>query len=416
MEIKNRLLTLLRWSERYTKTDMVYLASGGFWTGVSTASATVLSLLVTIVLANFIPKDTYGIYRYILSVIAILSIAALPGLNIAYVQTVARGSHESLSKTALVKIVWGLLGSVGALAVSAYYLFQGNIVYASVFLLAAFLFPVMEGLSLFDAPLQAKGKFKESAFYTTVATTVASALLVAGIIFSPNIFFLTALYFVSWIVGRGVVFFLVQRKYTHDWEALSPEVVGYGKHLTVMRILSSISEQLDKILIYHFVGPVQLAVYSFALVPVDKLRGLFRNISTVLLPQFSRTSGKNTAVGQQTFLFMILMAGVALLYVIAAPYLFEALFPAYTDSIFYSWLYAPALIFSGWIPNTFLTAYGAIKEKYLVGIFTGVVKIVLLVVLGYVYGILGIIAAILITDLFNLVYSLYLSKRLQTQD
>ena len=31
ISLKKRLVHILRWSERYTKTDMVYFASGNFW-------------------------------------------------------------------------------------------------------------------------------------------------------------------------------------------------------------------------------------------------------------------------------------------------------------------------------------------------------------------------------------------------
>ena len=67
MKIKEKIFNLLHWSQKYTGTDMVYLATGGFWliSGQIFYSAT--AFLLSIAFANLWSKETYGIYTYIIS-------------------------------------------------------------------------------------------------------------------------------------------------------------------------------------------------------------------------------------------------------------------------------------------------------------------------------------------------------------
>ena len=66
-KIKNKTKKFLLWSQKYTRLDMVYIASSGFWTTASFGINTLLSVGLTFVFANFIPKETYGLYKYIMS-------------------------------------------------------------------------------------------------------------------------------------------------------------------------------------------------------------------------------------------------------------------------------------------------------------------------------------------------------------
>ena len=62
---KNSVYTFLRKTEKYTKTDMVYLASGGFWLSIKTALSILIALSLSIAFANLLPKETFGEYKYI---------------------------------------------------------------------------------------------------------------------------------------------------------------------------------------------------------------------------------------------------------------------------------------------------------------------------------------------------------------
>src|SRR6185437_109382 len=106
--LKDRLIALLRWSERYTKTDMVYLASGTFWSNFSAATVVILGFLASLFFARFMTKDQYGTYQYVLAIAGLISSVTLTGMNSAVTRAVARGHEGELKHS----IRFQLLASV----------------------------------------------------------------------------------------------------------------------------------------------------------------------------------------------------------------------------------------------------------------------------------------------------------------
>jgi O-antigen/teichoic acid export membrane protein len=94
--LKEKAVRALRWSQKYTKTDMVYLAKGGGWLSIGQVVEKLSALGLAIAFANLIPQETYGTYKYIISLGGIIAIFTLSGLRTAVTQAVARGYEGSL--------------------------------------------------------------------------------------------------------------------------------------------------------------------------------------------------------------------------------------------------------------------------------------------------------------------------------
>ena len=77
MYFKQKLISILRWSEKYTQTDMVYLTRGGFWLILGKIVFNISGFLLIIAFANLLSKEAYGTYQYVLSVASILAIPTL---------------------------------------------------------------------------------------------------------------------------------------------------------------------------------------------------------------------------------------------------------------------------------------------------------------------------------------------------
>jgi hypothetical protein len=76
-EFKTLAYRLLRRGERYTGTDNVYLAKGGFFLTLASFMASASSLVLAILFARLVDKSIYGTYQYLLSWGAILAIASV---------------------------------------------------------------------------------------------------------------------------------------------------------------------------------------------------------------------------------------------------------------------------------------------------------------------------------------------------
>lgn len=124
---KNRLYRLLRWSERYTKTDMIYLASSGWWLNLDVAIQSTLSLLLSITLANLLLPTVYGTYQYLVSIAALVAALCLSGMNSAVTQAVARG-HEGVLRTSInFQLRWSVVPATLTLIGAVYYFFPCTI-------------------------------------------------------------------------------------------------------------------------------------------------------------------------------------------------------------------------------------------------------------------------------------------------
>src|SRR3989344_8935696 len=137
--MKDRFLSLLRRSERYTHIDMVYLAKGGSWMSGGQAINMLVGFLVSIAFANLLPKESFGTYKFILSTVALIGIFSFLDIGTAVIQSVAKGFGNSLRQGFRANLQWSLGVSLAGFALSLYYYVQGNNLLSFAFLLAGIL-------------------------------------------------------------------------------------------------------------------------------------------------------------------------------------------------------------------------------------------------------------------------------------
>src|SRR3989338_6310130 len=82
--MRNKAYQLLRRSEDFFKTDMVYLAKGGFWFTLAQTVVSLSSFFLAVAFAQFVTKEAYGQYKYILSIVGLLGAFTLSGLPSAF--------------------------------------------------------------------------------------------------------------------------------------------------------------------------------------------------------------------------------------------------------------------------------------------------------------------------------------------
>lgn len=272
---KTRVYTLLRQSEVFFKTDMVYLVKGGSWLGLSQIITIGTGFALSLAFTNLLSPDVYGIYKYVLSIVSLLLITTLNGVDSAVTQSVARGFDGTLAVGLRTKIKWGLLGSFGSLCVALYYYIQGNNILALAFLISAFFIPFIESFDLYNALLNGKKLFKRFSNWNSIKKVIPTVLLISTIYFSQNLFIILAVYFLSALI-LNVWFYKKTNDELLSNNTVDPESMSFGKHLSVLNILSTLATELDKILVFHYLGAVQLAVYTIALAPVDQIKGILK--------------------------------------------------------------------------------------------------------------------------------------------
>jgi len=397
---------LLRWSERYTKTDMVYLASGNFWMLLGRAVGMIAGMGLTVLFANLLSQHDFGTYKYILAtagIIGAISLSALPG---AQYRAIGKGLSEVIPRTVHLGVLWSLPGSIVALAVAGYYFFMGNALLGSAIVVVALAHPMLSAYGVTKILFSATGDFKRATYFNMVRTLVPVAIIAATILLSGKILFIIIAYFFSNALVNFITYRVSLQKLGIQGKNPDPEAVQgtmrYAKHLSFLGIFQLVIGQLDTFLLWHFTGPVAVATYAIALGPAKEIRSLGEQATTLLFPKLSKKSEENaarSALSRSRQIFFIYLA-VATLYALIAPYLFAIFFPKYLVAVLPSQVLAFALVFqSRSLIGLFLFTHGEILHQYRTIIPPLIIRAVLLLALIPPFGLWGVVVAILLSEL-----------------
>lgn len=411
--IHHATIRALRWSEKYTKTDMVYLASVGLWNNLTFVTTTVLALLLSVAFANLLPREVYGNYQYLLSLSALLGAVTLNGMNGAVAQSAARGYEGDLRAGVAAQLKWNLVPTIIGLAGAAYYALQGNGMLAIGLVVIALLAPATVAFGIYNGFLSGKREFKRSFVYGSIVNFAYYAAIFVTIYFFKDAIALIFVNLAVNLAATAFVYFRTLRVYAPD-DRTDRETIPYGAHLSVMTAFSTVIAQLDSILVFHFLGPVQLAVYSFATMLPERLVGALNFIGTAAFPKFAnRTLAElRKSILPQTVRVALAGAIGASIYILAAPLLFQLLFPHYLDVVPYTQLYALIIILMpANLVSTALQAQRLKAELYVTSFVNPILLIALQLPLLLAYGIMGMLVARLISDAVNILIGIALLFR-----
>jgi O-antigen/teichoic acid export membrane protein len=399
-KIQNLVYRLLRKSESYTHTDMVYLAKGGFWLTLGQFIASGASFLLAIAFANLLPKEIFGDYRYILSLLGILTIFTLTGINTAVIQAVARGLEGSFWPSFTSKLKWSILASIGSLGVAIYYYLNGNLILTLSFILASILLPLLRASSLYLAILNGRKDFKLASIYSSYVRILATIAMIVTLFFTNNIFLILIAFFVPETLLHYIFTWVYIKKHPLN-EEKDDQTISYGLNLSAMDLIKTIAGQADKILIYHYLGAAQLAIWAFTTAPVSQIKSVLMNIKSLALPKLTQTDDK---IIQVHFLdklkkVEIVVILIIVLYALFAPFLYKIFFPQYLESIPYTQIYVLTLLF---FPRTFLStvlvAKKKIKELYNIRIISPILKIIILFFALKYFSLWGMVVGMVVSE------------------
>ncbi len=178
--------------------------------------------------------------------------------------------------------------------------------------------------------------------------------------------------------------------------------------MSIINVLSQLGSNLDKILIWHFMGPLAVASFSIAQISSRYASGVFNNVAAIALPKVSK---RNFTELQKTLprkvaIFSSAMGVVALIYIAVVPILFQFIFPDYPESVLVAQILSILFIL---VPNKIfsqaLIVHNYIGIQYFLTIATYSALVIFLWISIPAYGIIGattsIVAANVLATLLN---------------
>lgn len=400
LRIKNKIKNLLLWSQKYTQTDMLYVAKGGFWLFMGQMVNFLANFLLIMAFTNWLSKETFGTYKYVLSLLGILSIPSLSGLSSAVLNAAAKNEDGSFLPALKLKLKWGFWGSLASLAVAFYYFLNSNQILAICFLIVACFLPFFNSFSLYDSFLAGKKKFALQNKFGILTQIISLIFLGGTVFFTKNIFIILLAYFLP-LTLIYIIFFYLTKKNIDPKNKSDPETLSFGKHLSLMGIWGNISSQADKIILWHFFGPVPLAIYSLAMMMPDKIKDTLKIIGSLAMPKLvtKPIQELKKSIPARTLQLFALAIPVMLLYILIAPYIFKWFFPQYVGAVIYSQVYALILLsFPRVLAGSVLSAKQKTKELYIGSLALTPVYWIMLLTLIPFFGLWGAIVSFLILE------------------
>lgn len=414
MKINGWIYNFLRKTQKYTGTDNVYLFKGGLWLTLNQVVASGSSFLLALALANLLDKTAYGNYQYILSLIGLLGIFSLQGIRTAISQAVARGLEGSFYTGFKIRLKWGSIGSLIAIGLALYYWLKGNEILSLPLLITALLLPLMQASRVYSGFLSGKRLFDVGAKYNIATDLISVGTVIAVLFITKNVFWLIAAYLVSNTFLNCFFDYLVKIKYKPNKKE-DPQTLNYAKHLSFLGVISLAGDYLDKILLFNFLGPAQLAVYSFAIALPVQIKATLANIPALAFPKFAAQSDEIIKANamRKFWKLTLLVAVIIILYLAIAPFFYKIFFPQYLDSIIYSQIFIFFLIsIPASLLDTIFNAKIMKKNIYIIKFFS-LFRIILYLILIPTFGIWGLIIARVGMTIFNSALTLFLFNKFQ---
>lgn len=407
----------INWLEKILATDVRYLIRGSFWLSGGQGLSSLIAILMAVAFANLIPPTVYGEYKYLLSCSGLLAILTLPSLNTALIRAVTNNQLGTFWAALKYRLMGGLVLISAGLATSAYYYWMDNINLAIGFLLIAIFTPLMESAITYAAVLNGKKLFGVLTSYNLTTQGLSSAVVFVVINLTHQVWIILLSYLVSYTILNWFFLNLTTRRHITNNQT-DQSALNFGLRLSAVNFLASASSYFDSILLWHLLGPVQVATYTFAQAAVTPAKTLLKSVLNLALPKFAT---KQTHEIRQTLLgkvwkSILLITPAVIIFILIIPLVFKLLFPIYESSIPYAQVLAITLIF---FPEKLMgivfTAQMKEKQLYSLNIINPLIKIGLLAILIPLYGLWGAVIAIVAQQIVASLLSLWFFWRLPTK-
>ncbi|MBL7199907.1 MAG: oligosaccharide flippase family protein [Anaerolineae bacterium] len=323
-------LGLLR---QYVPTDVRYYVKGGGYLLTNQAASTVLGAVNAYVLGNWVSPSVYGAYSYVTSVLGMMVLFTLPGINSSIVRSVAHGYEGSLVLGTKRRLRSSCLGAAALLALGSLLALQGRQEQGYGLAASAILFPFAYSTNGYLAYLQGKKRFVHYTICNLcVSAAITTATVVVALVVQQFLPILLANLFVT-AAANTLCLLVVSRRIEN--REVDEGFVKFGTRLSILSVLGSVSSYADRVIIGTVTDMESLASYNLSRVLTDLIRSLGVVLNALSFPKMVTIERERLAriLGRRLILLSVGLVGVAALSTWLLPAVIALLFPMYVQAI-----------------------------------------------------------------------------------
>lgn len=396
---------IVKYSKRYG-INLGYFIKNGFLLLISQWIFSIRSLVIILLFTNFLGKEIYGQYNFIISVLGIISIFGLPWTYNTIIQSVARG-YEGTYAFLLKKIFFfSLIGSVLLVLFAFWIFFLRGFSEYSIFIILAILLPFYTTSWTYIYFLSWLERFDLRVKYEIITHLIVIWVTITSVYFTKNLMILVTGILLSQILPW---LYFQQKLIAGGNTKVDRESFDIGLRLTFFGFLSTVKIYVDKIIISYFFGFTQVAIYSLASAINEQIYAIGKIIGTIIMPKTSNYTKEDIQIHRKRLIIVIfclfwsLSIGLILLYPYLIPFLFgESFYEAILYSQILTAFVSIKMVF-------FILNYIDLSKKDLQSTkfsttISPIIEIWLMIGCGYYFWIFGIIWARVFGDILNLWY------------
>ena len=250
--------------------------------GIARMFAVGSGFLTVFAFSRFTTPEVYGKFTFLVSLVEVIAIVALPGLLNALVYSVAKGYEGTIIPIAYERLRYGFIGSVFLVGFAAYSeIVLNNREFFVCFMAASLIFPLSNAFSLYEAFLFGKRNFRKSATLQVISSVVVCASIITSLKINGGVVsvFLSRL-IISGLLS-GMFYFLILKRINHT---IDPDAILYGKKLTLLNVLSIVQGRIELLLIPSLYSFGDLAFFYVGQRVADEYKTIWASLSSQMLP------------------------------------------------------------------------------------------------------------------------------------
>lgn len=296
-----------------------------------------LAIGVVAVLVRTMPKDAFGDYQLVLTLVGAWAVFNLPGVQRAIVQSVARG-YPGTFRAASRLVLWAsAVGSILLLALSAWFYWRGKAGVALALAAASVLFIPGASLVQWQSLELGRRAFRSVSMKQGLGVIGSNAAIVLVALFG---------FTAPWqliLAGYGVLAVqnlwqsrLADRSLAHD-APVEDGSLKYGLDTSMWDGLNLVANYTDRLFLYGFISPVALAAYAVADRIPENLKQNVQNLALALIPKFAKRGAYTREMDRKLNLFgAVTCIGMLLVAFLIIPWLLPLLYTSqYRSSVLY---------------------------------------------------------------------------------
>ncbi len=309
-----------------------YLWKSSFFVGLQMVTQILSGAFQVWALANYLPRESYGIWGYCGSLAGIASIFTLPGMGHVVMYGASQQQDGVLMAAVRLRLTYGTLSTLSLLCMAMAHHLSGQEQAAGQLLLAALFLPAQLALDSMDSFLAGLGNFMALFWRRLIAQGSMALAVWIGASTTGSLLVCSMILYIGGLLVSLILFLTLLK---HRRNTLLPEnFKSLSQHFSLRSIGTTIGYNMERPLLSAFVSFDAMAAYNLAVaaqIPV----GMGRMVERIVISRLANRE-LGISLSQVQWGMWALFSLGALGYLILIPiigFLLPLFLPHYGDAI-----------------------------------------------------------------------------------